>query len=116
MVGTKRKQHYILVMLLHFLNKPVFTHQPVTPVVSLTNTDALTAKRTARNTQLKLFNTLSQSHRKYDVILYITLRVQCQYHAGRSANCPQSEELFLTMMQTPSKKSETNSPHLLCLL
>lgn len=76
----------------------------------------MTAKRTARKAQLKLSNTLSQSHRKYDVILYITSWVQCQYHAGRSANCPQSEELFLTMMQTPSKKSETNSPHLLCLL
>lgn len=90
-------------MLLYFLNKPVFTHQHVLPVVGLTNTDDFQGgwlQRGPRQTR----------------ILYITSWVQCQYHAGRSANCPQSEELFLTMMQTPSKKSETNSPHLLCLL
>lgn len=82
-----------------------FTHQHVVPVVRLTNTD-----RTARQTQLKLFNTLTQSHRKYDIILYI----MCTVSVSRRKVCKLHSEWETVPNDEANRVKQTS--HLLCLL
>lgn len=86
----------------------------VTPVVSLT--DTVTAFREGdckENSEKDAAQTVQHtltfpSHSKYDIILYITWCEQCSVSCRKVCKLhSESETLFLTMMQTQSKKSET---------
>lgn len=106
-------------MLLYFLNKPVFTHQHVLPVVSLTNRDNFQGGWLQRGQRETRSSNCSTHFPKATVNMTSYFTSHHVYSVSimqESANCTQSEKLFLTMMQTQSKKSETNCPHLLCLL